>query len=198
MGNQAGDTLGRIVDATGAQMDARMVDGDVVVERYFLRKDATGVVSGENADRALVLACDAGRYGVNNEQQAAASAIPLTGFGDAGQVLMSRVDHFDVRLGVETAPDMLRYYTIKEYLDIKPAVVAGAGVARPRVVSIQVAVLARAQGKSNNASLDPNQTYVMLGQDVKMSVPDSTGTNKSGYLRKVYGTTVALRNGRGE
>lgn len=198
MGNQAGDALGRIVDATGAQMDARMVDGDVVVERYFLRKDATGVVSGENADRALVLACDAGRYGVNNEQQAAASAIPLTGFGDAGQVLMSRVDHFDVRLGVETAPDLLRYYTIKEYLDIRPAVVAGAGVARPRVVSLQVAVLARAQGKSNNASLDPNQTYVMLGQDVKISVPDSTGTNKSGYLRKVYGTTVALRNGRGE
>lgn len=200
MGNQAGDVLGQIVDATGTQMDARMVDGDVVVERYFLRKDTTGVVAGENAARALVLACDAGRYGVNNEQQVAGDSIPLTGFGDAGQVLMSRVDHFDVRLGVETGPDLLRYYTIKEYLDFRPQppVVDGTGVARPRVVSLQIAVLARAQGKSNTASLDPNQAYVMLGQSVKTTVPDSTGTDKSGYLRKVYGTTVALRNGRGE
>lgn len=198
MSNQAGDTLGETRDATGTLMPARMIDGDVVVERYFLRKDATGVATGENADRALVLACDAGRYGVNNAKQIADSTIPLQDFGDAGQVLMTRIDHFDLGLGVEVAPDRVRYYSIKDYLAIKPPVVAGAGVARPRLVSLQVSVLARAQGKSVSSAIDASMEYPMLDQQFKLTVPDSTGGNKSGYVRKVYGTTIALRNGRGE
>ncbi len=199
MSNQAGDTLGETRDATGNLMPARMIDGDVVVERYFVRKDAsTGVATGEDAARALVLACDAGRYSVNNAKQIADNTIPLQDFGDAGQVLMTRVDHFDLRLGVEVVPGQLRYYTVKDYLDIKPPVVAGAGVARPRLVSLQVAILARAQGKSANQALDPNMAYPMLDQQVKLTVPDSSTGNKSGYVRKVFGTTIALRNGRGE
>lgn len=196
MANQADDDWGGVFDADGDPMVDRMIDGDVVVERYFLRKDTTGVATGENADQALVLACDAGRYSVNNQEDVIAGTIPINGFGGAGQVLMSRVDHFDIRLGVEVAGGT-RYYTIKEYLDNRPAPAAsGAAVARPRVISLQVAVLVRAQGKSGSASLDPNQVYAMLGQDVKIAVPDSTV--KAGYLRKVYETTVALRNGRGE
>lgn len=199
MSNQAGDTLGETRDANGALMPARMIDGDVVVERYFLRKDnPSSVAVGENADRALVLACDAGRYSVNNQKQIDENAIALQDFGDAGVALMTRIDHFDIRLGVEVTPGRIRYYTVKDYLDIKPLVVAGAGVARPRLVSLQVAVLARAQGKSANQALDPNMAYPMLDQQVKLTVPDSSGGNKSGYVRKVYGTTIALRNGRGE
>lgn len=197
MSNQAGDTLGQTRDAAGGSIPARMIDGDVVVERYFLRKDTSGVAVGENGARALVLACDAGRYGLNDQKQINENAIPLQDFGDAGQVLMTRVDHFDIRLGVELAPDRLRYYTVKDYLAIKPPVVGGAGVARPRVVSLQLAVLARAQGKSANQALDANQTYQMLDQEVRISAPDSSD-GKSGYIRKVYGTSIALRNGRGE
>ncbi len=198
LSNKTGDTFGATRDATGNLMPARMIDGDVVVERYFLRNDTTGVATGENAARALVLACDAGRYSVNNQKDVKDGTIPIAGFGGAGQVLMSRVDHFDIRLGVEVAGGT-RYTTIQEYLAIRPAAAAsGAAVARPRVISLQIAVLVRAQGKSASASLDPNQVYAMLGQGVKITVPDSTGSTKSGYLRKVYQTTVALRNGRGE
>jgi len=111
---------------------------------------------------------------------------------------MTRIDHFDIRLGVEVTAGRVLYYTVKEYLDIKQPLVAGAGVARPRLVSLQVSVLARAQGKSTNQGLDPNMAYSMLDQQVKLAVPDSSGSNKSGYVRKVYGTTIALRNGRGE
>lgn len=185
-------------DASGNLMDPRMIDGDVVVERYFLRKDTVGVSVGETAARALVLACDAGRYGVNHQQQVNEGKVAIEGYGGAGQVLMSRVDHFDVRLGVETAPNQIQYHTIADYLAIQQSLNDGAGVARPRVVSIQLAVLARAQGKSNSAALNPNQSYVMLDQAVKISVPDSTESSQSGYMRKVYATTVALRNGRGE
>lgn len=199
MSNLAGDPLGATVDAAGVELKPdRMIDGDVVVERYFLRKDTTGVATGENAASALVLACDAGRYSVNNAKQIKDNAIPLQDFGGAGQVLMTRVDHFDLRLGVEVSPGRVRYYTVQDYLAIKPPVVAGAGVARPRLVSLQVAILARAQGKSANQALDANQIYPMLDQEVRLTVPDSTGGSKSGYVRKVYGTTIALRNGRGE
>ena len=111
---------------------------------------------------------------------------------------MTRIDQFDIRLGVEVGPDRIRYYTVKDYLAIKQPLDSGAGVPRPRIVSLQVAILARAQGKSTNQALDPNQAYTMLDQQVKLTVPDSTGGAKSGYVRKVYGTTIALRNGRGE
>jgi len=196
---KADDPLGVVIDESGVtQTDPRMIEGDVVIERYFLRRDTTGVATGENASRALVLACDAGRYGVNNAKQIKDNTVPLTGFGDAGQVLMTRIDHFDIRLGVEVTAGRVLYYTVKEYLDIKQPLVAGAGVARPRLVSLQVAVLARAQGKSTNQGLDPNMAYSMLDQQVKLAVPDSSGSNKSGYVRKVYGTTIALRNGRGD
>jgi len=193
------DPWGVVYDAKGSIINqSRMIDGDVVVERYFLRKDTTGVATGESAATALVLACDAGRYSVNNAKQIADNAIPLQDYGDAGQVLMTRVDHFDLRLGVEVTPGRVRYYTVQDYLAIKQPVVAGAGVARPRLVSLQISVLARAQGKSANNALDPNLAYQMLDQQVKLTVPDSSGGVKSGYVRKVYGTTIALRNGRGE
>lgn len=195
----ASDPLGIVVDENGNTItEQRMIDGDVVVERYFLRKDTTGVAVGENAAQALVLACDAGRYGVNNLRQVRDNAVVLSNFGDAGQVLMSRIDHFDIRLGAEVAPDRVRYFTIKDYLDIRPPVVNGIGVARPRLVSLQIAVLARAQSKTTSRSLDPNTVYPMLDQQIKLTVPDSSGGSSSGYVRKVYGTTVALRNGRGE
>lgn len=199
MSNVAGDTLGETRDVNGNPMPSRMIDGDVVVERYFLRKDTTGVATGENAARALVLACDAGRYSVNNAKQIKDNAIPLQDYGDAGQVLMTRIDHFDLRLGVEVSPGRVRYYTVQDYLAIQnPPAADGAGVPRPRLVSLQVAILARAQGKSTNQALAPNQAYAMLDQQVKLTVPDSTGGAPSGYVRKVYGTTIALRNGRGE
>lgn len=194
----AQDPLGIVYDENGnVDTEPRRIDGDVVVERYFLRKDTTSVAVGENASRALVLACDAGRYGVNDQKRVKNNTVPLLDFGDAGQVLMTRVDHFDIRLGVEVSGGRVRYFTIKDYLDIKQPVVDGVGVARPRIVSLQMAVLARAQGKSNSQSLDDNQTYSMLDQQVKLAVPDSSN-GRSGYVRKVYATTVALRNGRGE
>ena len=198
LSNKTGDTLGETRDATGALMPARMIDGDVVVERYFLRKDTTGVATGENAARALVLACDAGRYSVNNAKQIKDKNIPLQDFGGAGQVLMTRIDQFDIRLGVEVAADQVRYYTVKDYLKITPPVTDGVSGARPRIVSLQVAILARGQGKSSSQALKPDQTYQMLDQQVKLTTPDNSGGSKAGYVRKVYSTTIALRNGRGE
>lgn len=193
------DPWGVVYDADGKIISpSRMIDGDVVVERYFLRKDTTGVATGENAARALVLACDAGRYSVNNAEQIKVKNIPLQGFGEAGQVLMTRIDQFDIRLGVEVAADQVRYYTVKDYLKMTPPVIDGVSGARPRIVSLQVAILARGQGKSSSQALDPDQQYQMLGQNVKLTTPDSSGGSKAGYVRKVYSTTIALRNGRGE
>mgnify|MGYP000202157008 CR=1 FL=1 len=192
----SGPRMAVVKGVNGVDLPAQMVDGDVVVERYFLRQD-TQLGNNETAAQALALACDAGTYNTLDLKLLSENKVPLTNFGDAGQVLINRVDHFDVRLGVEVAPNQLRYYTINEYLNIKPPVVSGRAAARPRVLSMQVAILTRAQGMSMSNVIEQNQTYQMLDQQVKLTTPDSSSTSR-GYLRRVYSTTISLRNGRGE
>ncbi|MFX6085718.1 PilW family protein, partial [Acinetobacter baumannii] len=58
--------------------------------------------------------------------------------------------------------------------------------------SIQISVLARSTNNAQNKAVDPNQTFVMLDQTVHAS------DTSSRFLRRVYSTTIALRNAMGE
>ncbi|MEC7120095.1 MAG: PilW family protein [Pseudomonadota bacterium] len=171
----------RVLPATATDAE-RPVQGDLVVERYFLRTDT---VTTSNEPSALALACSAGQYNNLIEEKK-----DLDWGAAQGQVIMGRVDHFDVRLGVIPNPDMpdqQAYYTIDEYK-------ASAASPKPRIVSVQLAVLTRAQSRAAGEAVDADQKYQMFGQDVTLKA----AAKGSGFVRKVYTTTVALRNGRGE
>lgn len=176
--------------------------GDLVVQRYFLRVDANGSGTG-NTD--LALACDA-----NTPASTAAgvSAQPefVTGLGTAGQIVIPRVDHFHVLLKARNHEGNLVEYTIPQYRDAateaRRVVLAAdadadnpekAAVDVPRVLAVQVSVLIRSTNNAKNNVVDPAQaSYVMLDQTVKAN--DST----TRFLRRVYSSTVALRNAMGE
>lgn len=163
----------------------------VIVQRYFLRADTNTAPNEPN--RALALACDAGSY----DYDINSNPTRVENYGDAGEILMKRVDHFHVLLAIYTANERYRYLTIAQYMAL-PA-------PRPRVLSMQIGMLVR-----SNESLGPvtekertrmnanTNFFTVLDQEVK--VP-ALAANERQYVRQVISQTVAFRNsfgGRGQ
>lgn len=159
--------------------------GDRVIQRYFLRADTTD-------STALVLACDAGA--ISAEVVANPSAVPavvgvppiVSNFGDAGQVMMQRVEHMHVLLGTQTTAGVWRYYSIHDYMAL-------TATPKPQIKSIQLSVLVRSLDNTNSNIIDPTRSFTMLDQTVTPT--DNQSANR--YVRRVYSTTIALRNGLG-
>lgn len=160
-------------------------NGTYIIQRYFLRKDGTN-----NND--LALACDAGRY------TTATITLPteISNYGDAGEIIMRRVDHFHILLGVkENNTDEFRYMSVNNYMgnatnDLELATTTP----RPRIMSIQLGMLVRGADITNDSLVTGTQEYNILDQKVKLTT-DAQASGK--YLRQVITQTVALRNGYG-
>ena len=162
-------------------------EGDYVVQRYFLRRDPADATTGTN----YALACDANTPTAAGTAAVAQPAL-ITGFGGAGQIIMPRVDHFTVQLGARSANNNLGYYTINEYRKVAKAARAKvpAEVA-PRIVSIKMAVLVRSLDDTKNKNIDLTKAIPMLNQNVTLT------DDKTQYARRVYATSIAIRNGMG-
>ncbi|MDH0029833.1 MULTISPECIES: PilW family protein [unclassified Acinetobacter] len=166
---------------------ANVQEGDYVIQRYFLRPadDPDSTTSTEYG-----LACDA-----NTPVSSKPDPLKIvpTGFGDAGQVIMPRVDHFTIQLGTRAANGNLAYYTVNQYRTLAAAARAAAPpTVPPRIVSVKLGVLVRSVDNTRNSAIDPTQKIDILNQKVELKDKDTK------YARRVYSTTVALRNGLGE
>ncbi len=160
-------------------------DGTFIVQRYFLRKD------GSN-DNDLALACDAGRY----KTMVAALPTEITGYGGNGEIIMRRVDHFHVLLGVkENNSNEFRYMSILDYMGNGTDDLDIASLTtRPRVMSIQLGILVRGSDNTRDSLVKGDQEYSVLDQKVKLT---ATAQSSGKYLRQVITQTIALRNGYG-
>lgn len=151
----------------------------MVVQRYFLRVDANAGTNEPN--QPLVLACDAGFY------PATGSPAEITNYGDAGEIIMKRVDHLRVLLGVQNANNTRRYISVNDYLNLP--------VPHPRIVSIQMGLLTRsAQTVGVDNTIKNDQDFTVLDQTIKVKATQNT----TKYVRQVISQTVALRNAIGE
>ena len=168
----------------------RIPQGNYVIQRYFLREDANA--SGEPND-ALALACVAATYNQDN-----LTTLNLSG---NGEIIIPRVDHFHVLLGVATD-------TMNE--SVNPAVAGQDGIldrfgyisienykaltVKPQIVSIKLGLLVRSPNTVGRSDLAPaNATYNIF--DVSGSLTPDPKNDL--YLRRVVTQTIALRNGFG-
>jgi len=171
-----------MMNCEGASVQA----GDYVIQRYFVRRDPASATSGTNYG----LACDA-------NQPTATGTTPvlpptaISGFGDAGEIIIPRVDHFTVQLGTKNAAGNLAYYTINQYRTLA-ATARAASATPPRIIAVKLGVLVRSMDNTNNSSIDLTQQIPILNQNVTLS--DTT----TKYARRVYTTNITLRNGLGE
>ena len=157
----------------------------MVVQRYFLRTDNN---KASNEGSPLALACDAGYYPIN-------APTAITNYGGAGEIIMKRVDHFRVLLGVQSdvaAAASTPASTAHQYVSIKDYMAMTAP--RPRILSIQLGALVRStQSVGAEAAVKADQQFTVLDQTVKLK----TSTDPK-YIRQVVSQTVALRNALGE
>lgn len=179
----------------------------IYVQRYFLRTDSN---AGTNETSPLALACDAGYYAIGDfhgdipatgSSPAIPATIPataptaITNYGGAGEIIMKRVDHFRVLLGVQSdvaaaastpASTTHQYVSIKDYM--------GMTAPRPRILSIQLGALVRStQSVGAESAVRADQQFQILDQTVKLK----TSTDPK-YIRQVVSQTIALRNALGE
>lgn len=155
---------------------------EVVVQRYFLRPDENG------AAHDLALACDAGRYTAASTTVSGLNADSTKG----GQIIMPRIDHFKVLVGVQDIEtNKLSYMTLAQFAAVPAAVSADRG---KRAVSLQVGLLARSIDSSGTNT--PEQTqYSLLNESYSVYKPDTMTTK---FIRIPVEQTIALKNGLGE
>lgn len=177
------------------------VDGQVIIERYFVQRN--------DQTQELELRCDAGRYvtehiiteadaptGQTEAYKEAAKGLTtekksfkdtgIKDMGDAGSVVISGLDDFQVRLGIgDGGGNNLRYVTINEYRTDKT-------LKDDEVVAIKMAILAKGSSPINSSDAAAGLQYNIFGQTVTMADGQPTNT-----IRRVYETTVMLRNSRG-
>lgn len=168
-----------------------------VVQRYFLRADSN---TSNDPNQALALACKAARYTADQRK----TNTTLADLSGNGQIIIPRVDHFSVLLGVAqdgrnaacSANDAARkdgqldcfgYMTLNEYrnLTITP---------KPQIVSVQLGLLVRStESTGRNQFFNAAKQYQVL----RTSATLKTHTQNNLYMRDVFTQTVALRNGFG-
>lgn len=181
------NTINNKYDCEGTEI-ARNV---YVVERYFLRADSK-VNNDPNA--ALALACKATSYSGDND-------LKLDNLNGNGEVIIPRVDHLHILLGVASdtidatkSPavagqdgvlDRFGYISIPNYLAL---------ATKPQIVSLQLGMLVRSPDSvGNNSAVDPNKNY----QIFDINKPLIADNKNNLYMRQVVTQTVALRNGFG-
>ncbi|MDR0237946.1 PilW family protein [Acinetobacter sp.] len=170
-------------DCEGNSISQDDIDkGTFIVQRYFLRQD------GSAGNLALV--CDAGRY--KTLVETAALPTNISGLGERSQIIMRRVDYFHVLLGVkQNNTDEFSYMTIDQYMGATNSLTK-TGVARPRIMSIQLGALVRGYDSISEKDKLPS-SFTILDQVVTLGTSDADPK----YIRDVISQTVALRNGYG-
>lgn len=175
--------------ATGTRPFGRQM----IVQRYFLRTDTN---MGNEPNQPLALACEAGFYAlaetpavVRVEGGTPSQNLNTATFGKgSGQIIMRRVDHFRVLLGVQNSSSY-RYISINDYMGI-------AAGSRPRILSVQLGLLVRSTNSvAKDVIISDDQQFQVLDQLVKVKTPKASAPK---YVRQIVSQTIALRNTFGD
>lgn len=171
-------------DCEGNELEFTLTQGrQIILQRYFLRPDTNTGTNEPN--EPLALACDSGYYPKEGNPTAVRGF--GAGYGDAGQIIMKRADHFRVLYGIQNG-NVYRYVSASDYM--------GMVAPRPRILSVQLGVLVRSsQSVGNDATFRNDQIFQVLDQAIRIKSP-APGAAK--YARDVVTQTVALRNTFGE
>lgn len=183
-----------------------LIPGQVIIQRYFLSEVLqNNKFDYESNIKSYELRCDAGRYikeSLNaNElelQNISDSAIlkasrNIKDFGDAGAVIIPRVDYFGVLLGVEviepSIPSVtLRYFTPEQYISFLKGLSADSTITTD-IISVKLSALVRADRPLTGETGASN--FIIFGEQKALS----TDTSKA-FIRRVYESNIMLRNSR--
>ena len=165
------DCAGKLVDRTDIY----------ILERYFVRTDANG--SGTDAEKSA-LACASSRYSAGLTTATALESSNTAGLYGSGEIIMKRVDLFRIRFLVQSSSGK-QYMTVADYNALTTT--------KPRIISVQLGIIARAPDRSAEQAISTTQEFNLLGQTIiqKTAFPNR-------YVRVPIMQTIALRNALGD
>lgn len=183
----------RNLQANRFNCEGREIPADTyVVQKYFLREDDN---ERDDPNNPLSLACIAATYTGDEPAE-----IDLSG---NGQIIIPRVDHFSVMLGVArdernaacnaAAPadgtlDCFGYISLDNYMQLTAA-------DKPQIVSVKLGALIRSTDRiANNHLFDKDKTYDVINTPNAKLIEDA---DNGRYMRQLVTQVVALRNGFG-
>ena len=184
-----------------------MLPGQVIIERYFLKEVAqSDKANYESNIKSYELRCDAGRYVKENltadelvAQKINDSTIlkdsrNIRDFGDAGEVVIPRVDYFGVLLGVEvinplTSKVTLRYFTSEEYMSFLKDLETASSTITTDIISVKLSALVRADRPLTGEA--GASKFEIFGVQKALSSDTSNA-----FIRRVYESNIMLRNSR--
>lgn len=164
------DCEGKVIDSTNIY----------ILERYFVRTDTNG--GGTDAEKSA-LACASSRYSSGLTVATALESSNTAGLYGSGEIIMKRVDLFRVRFLVQDTSGK-KYMTVLDYNALTTT--------KPRILAVQLGVIARAQDTSVERAVSTSQEFSMFGQTITQK---TTFPNR--YVRTPIMQTVALRNALG-
>lgn len=149
--------------------------------------------------------CDAGRYvkenlspaelGLQkiNDSTILQDSRNIRDFGDVGEVIIPRVDHFDVLLGVEVVNTLtpsvaLRYFTPEQYMSFLKGLAANSSITTD-IISVKLSALVRAERPLTGEA--GSSQFEIFG--VKRALSSNTS---NAFIRRVYESNIMLRNSR--
>lgn len=162
-----------------------------IIQRYYVRTSNTG---------SLGLYCDAGRYAwgeletawANSEKDEAGTQKHVVNISslDAGQLVIPRVDHFRVLLGVAEGQynesNKFRYISFEDYEKLPQDNL-------PTIRSVKLALVIRSQDPISKSSNKLTDTFDILDKTQQTLIG-----GQDHYMRQVLTQTIALRNALGE
>ncbi|MBF4521748.1 PilW family protein [Acinetobacter towneri] len=152
--------------------------GWYVIERYYISKDSSKSEANLNCSSSMFLA-DGETVPQTYESQTINAVNTLTAnyAANAGEIIAKNIEYMRVQLVVRNTNGTTRTLGVNDYKAITT-------LPRPAVIGVNLGWLVRSSEK------------VAMAEKTEFKVLDQTITAaKDGYLRQVYTTTIAIRNG---
>lgn len=152
--------------------------GWYVIERYYISKDVTKSEANLNCSSSMFIA-EGETVPQTYESQTinAVNTLTTSYAANAGEIIAKNIEYMRVQLVVRNTNGTTRTLDVNEYKAIN-------AVPRPAVIGVNLGWLVRSSEK------------VAMAEKTEFKVLDQTITAaKDGYMRQVYTTTIAIRNG---
>ena len=152
--------------------------GWYVIERYYISKDSAKSEANLNCSSSMFIA-DGETVPQTYESQTINAVNTLTAnyATNAGEIIAKNIEYMRVQLVVRNTNGTTRTLSVNDYKAITT-------LPRPAVIGVNLGWLVRSSER------------VAMAEKTEFKVLDQTITAaKDGYLRQVYTTTIAIRNG---
>lgn len=156
--------------------------GWYVIERYYIKKDAIKNEANLNCSSAMFIATDETvpqTYG--STTISAVNTLTTNYASNAGEMIARNVEYMRVQLIVRYGDGSTRTLGINDYNAIP---ISATVKHRPAIIGINLGWLVRS---SEKVSMSNKKSFLIL--DKTITVPNDR------YMRHIYTTTIALRNG---